>query len=67
MNVEIIKQFENKRIRLKLVSGYFYETSDLNVLDEQTLEFNDKYGNRLVVSVSEIASIMLIGGDNGKK
>lgn len=56
MDGKEIKKFEGKKVAIKTKAGSFFKTSNL-LFCETYVVFNDKYGMRVVLDISQISSI----------
>ena len=53
----LFKKYEDKNCLILTRAGLKYKTSDLRVLKDRIL-FHDKYSNEVLLSLSEIVSIL---------
>ncbi len=56
--INVLKEKHNKKIRLVLKNGFSYITSDLKIIDENSVIFHDKFNNEMIICVSEIVQVM---------
>lgn len=55
--LDFINSFQSKHIRIGLVSGLSYVTSNLQVLNETSVIFTDIKGNRVMITIDQINRI----------
>lgn len=56
MNAKDIEPFLNRRIKIRLKTGYFYNGNIINTSDD-SLRFKDKFGVELLIAYDNIALI----------
>lgn len=66
MKQEEIKNFEGKKVRIKTNSGFLYQTDSI-VINEDSIQFKDKYDNEILISINDISLIMTMGVNNGNQ
>lgn len=62
MNTYIYREFVGKRIKIFLKGNLFYETSNLQILNEDKAVFNDRKGIRVLISLNDIEKIVEVRG-----
>lgn len=66
MQIEILKKFEGKKVRIILKNNFSYSFIVFKITRDNLLEFKDKYGEVLTVEPSYISAVTEINGSSEK-
>lgn len=66
MQIEILKKFEGKKVRIILKNNFSYSFIVFKITGDNLLEFKDKYGEVLTVEPSYISAVTEINGSSEK-
>ena len=61
---EVYKFFESKPILIITNAGFRYHTSDMEVLDDDSIFFTDNRSQQIIIKFSEINFIQEVGDGN---
>jgi len=62
MQIEILKKFEGKKVRLILKNDFNYSHVIFEITEDNLIKFSDKYGEILTVEPAYISAITEING-----
>ena len=66
MQIEILKKFEGKKVRIILKNNFSYSFIVFKITGDNLLEFKDKYGEVLTVEPSYVSAVTEINGSSEK-
>jgi len=61
MQIEILKRFEGKKVRIILKNNFNYSNIVFEITEDNLIKFSDKYGEVLTVEPSYISAITEVG------
>ena len=67
MELQILKKFEGKQVRLFLKNNFIYSYVNFEITEDNLLKFIDKHGEELTIEPSFVSCVTEInaGVDNG--
>lgn len=66
MQIEILKKFEGKKVRIILKNNFSYSFIVFKITDDGLIQFKDKYGEVLTVEPSYVSAVTEINGSSTK-
>lgn len=66
MQIEILKKFEGKRVRIFLKNSFSYSFIVFKITEDSLIQFKDKYGEILTVEPSYVSAVTEITGSSAK-
>lgn len=63
MEIEILKKFEGRKVRLILKNNFIYNSVRFYVTQDNLIEFEDRFGEVVTVEPSYISAITKLRGD----
>jgi len=63
MRIEDLRGYLDSKIKINLKNGFIY-SGHIKELQEDSILFIDKFGNKLTIDIEEISMVAELGGDS---
>jgi len=66
MQIEILKKFEGKKVRIILKNNFSYSFIVFKITEDNLIQFKDKYGEVLTIEPSYVSAVTEINRSSAK-